>query len=177
MNNNNKYETPQYITSLFKPTAKRQSSRKVWSIDLETVWLPFFTASNTMGVTRIPNEAIGCPLRLGYNGDGSVKFTKAGRPIIRIASEISQSVTLVRENFVAGLQSYTQTVRTENEVSYNSTVKACIEAGKPIADNDKANLEEATEAMVEEAIAEAEAKSKAETETKQNDSTKELVHV
>ena len=175
MNNNN--ETPQYIASLFKPNAKKQSARKVWSIDLETVWLPFFIASNTMGVTQIPSEAIGCPLRLGYNTDGSVKFSKMGRPTIRVAKEISQSVQLVRENFVAGLQSYTQTVHTENEESYNSTLKACIEAGKPIADNDKANLEEAMEAMVEEAIAEAEAKSKAETETKQNDSTKELVHV
>jgi len=174
---NNNYETPQYITSLFKPTAKRQSARKVWSIDLETVWLPFFTASNTMGVTRIPSEAIGCPLRLGYNGDGSVKFSKAGRPIIRVAKEISQSVTLVRENFVAGLQSYTQTVRTESEIAYNATVKACIEAGKPISDNDKANLEEAMEAMVEEAIAEAEAKSNPKAETIKSDSTKELVHV
>ena len=163
MNNNN--ETPQYITSLFKPTAKRQSARKVWSIDLETVWLPFFTASNTMGVTHIPNEAIGCPLRLGYNGDGSVKFSKAGRPIIRVATEISQSVTLVRENFVAGLQSYTQTVRTESEEAYNATVKACIEAGKPISDNDKVNLEEAMATMVEEAIAEAEAKSNPKAET------------
>ena len=168
MNNNN--ETPQYIVSLFKPTAKKQSARKVWSIDLETVWLPFFTASNTMGVTQIPQEAIGCPLRLGYNTDGSVKFSKTGRPTTRVATEISQSVTLVRENFVAGLQNYTQTVHTENEEAYNATVKACIEAGKPIADNDKANLEQAMATMVEEAIAEAEAK------TTKTDSKKELVH-
>ena len=174
MNNNN--ETPQYIASLFKPTAKKQSARKVWSIDLETVWLPFFVASNTMGVTQIPSEAIGCPLRLGYNTDGSVKFSKTGRPTTRVATEISQSVTLVRENFVAGIQNYTQTVRTENEEAYNATVKACIQAGKPIADNDKANLEEAMAAMVEEAIAEAEAKSNAEAETTKTDSEKELVH-
>ena len=77
MNNNN--ETPQYIASLFKPNAKKQSARKVWSIDLETVWLPFFIASNTMGVTQIPHEAIGCPLRLGYNTDGSVKFSNTTR--------------------------------------------------------------------------------------------------
>jgi hypothetical protein len=174
MNKNN--ETPQYIASLFKPTAKKQSARKVWSIDLETVWLPFFVASNTKGVTQIPHEAIGCPLRLGYNTDGSVKFSKAGRPIIRVAKEISQSVTLVRENFVAGLQNYTQTVRTENEEAYNATVKNCIEAGKPIADNDKDNLEKAMAQMVEEAIAEAEAK-QAEAETTKAHSEKELVHV
>ena len=98
-----------------------------------------------------------------------------GRPIIRVAKEISQSVQLVRENFVAGLQSYTQTVHTENEESYNVTVKACIEAGKPIANNDRDNLEKAMATMVDEAIAEAEAKSEAKAETK-TESEKELVH-
>jgi hypothetical protein len=47
-------ETPGYIKSLLKPTTGKTSSRKVWSIDLETVWLPYFTACNAMGDSAIP---------------------------------------------------------------------------------------------------------------------------
>ena len=39
--------TPNYIKSLLAPNTKKPQGRKVWSIDLETVWLPFFTATNT----------------------------------------------------------------------------------------------------------------------------------
>lgn len=170
-NQRNETKTPDFISSLFKPTQKTQSGRKVWSVDLETVWLPFFTATNTQGVTDIPREAIGAPLRLGYNTDGSVKFSKNGRAVIRVAKEISQNVSLVRENFVAGLQNYTHTVRSENESAYNETVKACIKAGKPIAEADKANLEKAMKAMVEAAIAEAEAQANAKNETEHTETS------
>ena len=186
MKQTNRTETskpaPEFIASLFKPTAKKQSGRKVWSIDLETVWLPFFTATNVKGVTDIPKDAIGCPLRLGYNDDGSVKFSKNGRAVIRLSKEISNNVTLVRENFVAGLQNFANTVHAENEQAYNDMVKACVKAGKPIAEADKANLEEAMRAQVEAAIAEAEAqangKSEAEaghTETGTPETNRELV--
>ena len=176
-NQRNETKTPDFISSLFKPTQKKQSGRKVWSIDLETVWLPFFTATNTQGVTDIPREAIGAPLRLGYDTDGSVKFSKTGRPIIRVAKDISQNVQLVRENFVAGLQNYAHSVVTENESAYNEMVKACIKAGKPIAEADKDNLEKAMQAMVEAAIAEAEAQANAKNETEHTatETAKELV--
>ena len=166
-NNSKRNETqntaPEFIVSLFKPSEKKQSGRKVWSIDLETTWLPFFTACNVQGVTDIPREAIGAPLRLGYNTDGSV-FSKNGRAVIRVAKDISQNVQLVRENFVAGLQNYVHNVVTENEAAYNDMVKACVKAGKPIAEADKANLEKAMKAMVEAAIAEAEAQANAKSE-------------
>jgi len=151
-------ETPNYIKSLLKPTANKAQGRKVWSIDLETVWLPFFTASNTMGVTAIQPESLGSPLRLAYNQDGSVKFSKAGKPVIRVAKEIGDNVKLVRDNFIAGLQNYTNEVYTTNEQAYKDTVKACLEAGKPVQDHDKAKLDDAMAKIVEQAIAEAEAK-------------------
>jgi hypothetical protein len=40
-------ETPNYIKSLVMPNGKKPAGRRVWSIDLETVWLPFFYATNT----------------------------------------------------------------------------------------------------------------------------------
>ena len=41
-------QTPSYIKNLLKPTATKATSRKVWSIDLESTWIPFFTATNAM---------------------------------------------------------------------------------------------------------------------------------
>jgi len=162
--------TPNYIKTLVKPNGKT-SGRKVWSVDLETVWLPFFTATNTMGDTAIPHDALGAPLRLAYNPDGSVKFSKAGKPVIRVAKDISDNVKMVRENFVAGLQNYANTVITENTEAYKSQVKLCQEAGKPIQDRDKVKLDEAMAKMVEQAIEEAETHEHSEAETPE----KELV--
>ena len=150
-------ETPNYIKSLLKPNGKG-SGRKVWSIDLETVWLPFFTATNTLGDTRIPHEALGAPLRLTYNPDGSVRFTKSGRPVIRVAKDIADNIRLVRENFVAGLQGYANTVITENTEAYKEQIKLARDAGEPIIKHDKEHLDEAMARLVEQAIAEAEAK-------------------
>ena len=148
--------TPNYIKTLVKPNGKT-SGRKVWSVDLETVWLPFFTATNTMGDTAIPHDALGAPLRLAYNPDGSVKFSKAGKPVIRVAKDISDNVKMVRENFVAGLQNYANTVITENTEAYKKQVKLCQDAGKPIQERDRTKLEEAMTKMVEEAVNQAEA--------------------
>jgi len=149
-------ETPRYIQALLKPNTGKPQGRKVWSIDLETVWLPFFTSTNTMGDTAISPEALGAPLRLAYNPDGSVKFSKAGRPVIKVAKDISDSVKLVRDNFIAGLTEYSHTVFTEHGEEYKAQVNKAIQAGKPILDNDKAKLNEAMAKMVDNAISEAE---------------------
>ena len=62
-----------YIKQLLIPNGKKPQGRRVWAIDLETVWMPFFTATNTMGDTALPADVLGAPLRLAYNGDGSGK--------------------------------------------------------------------------------------------------------
>jgi len=159
-------ETPNYIKSLLKANIQKPQGRKVWSIDLETVWLPFFTATNTMGDTRIPVEALGAPLRLAYNPDGAVRFSKSGRPVIRVAKDIADNVRLVRENFVAGLQSYAHGVITDNSDGYTAQAQAAREAGAPIIAHDKAKLDEAIQKAIEQAIAHAEAEAEAEAHAK-----------
>ncbi|MBI4215913.1 MAG: hypothetical protein HY687_00745 [Chloroflexi bacterium] len=129
-------DTPSYIKTLLKSNGKAPSGRKVWSIDLEMVWLPFFTATNVMGDTFLPAEALGAPLRLAYEPDGAVKFTKTGRPVIRVVKEIQDSVRMVRENFVAGLMAYANGVALENPEGYQAQVKASMEAGYPIRGKD-----------------------------------------
>ena len=113
-----------------------------------------------MGDTAIPSEALGAPLRLGYNKDGTVKFSNAGKPVIRVAKELSDSVRMVRENFVAGLQAYANGVATENPDGFKAQIAKSVEAGMPIITRDNSSLKDAYAKMVAEQV-EAELKAKA----------------
>ena len=155
--------TPSYIKSLLTPTTKQPQGRKVWAIDLQTVWLPFFTATNTMGDTAIPAEAIGCPLRLGYDKAGQVKFSQAGRPAIRVAKELSDNIRLVRDNFTANLLNYAGSVIRDNADGYKAQVALAVKAGEPIYQHDRTELDKALQARAQ-AEAEAEAVVKAQAE-------------
>ena len=120
-------ESPNYIKSLLLPNGSKPRGRRVWSIDLETVWLPFFTATNAMGDTAIAHDALGAPLRLAYEADGSVKFSpRNGKPIVKVAKELQTTVRLVRENFAAGLLTYAHGVLIR-VVSYG---RVCLEEKK-----------------------------------------------
>ena len=115
---------PNYIATLLQPTASRPRGRKVWSVDLETVWIPFFLATNAVKATAIPSEALGAPLRLRYDKDGEVRFTKTGRPSLKVATEVAANVRMVRENFVANLQSFTGRVMSQAKDDYKAEVEA-----------------------------------------------------
>ena len=157
--------TPNYIKSLLSPNTKKPQGKKVWSIDLETVWLPFFTATNTLGDTAISSDALGCPLRLAYDKAGAVRFSQAGRPVIRVAKEISDNVRLVRDNFTANLISYAGEVMNQNPEAYKAQIELAHKAGEPIYQHDRVELSEALEAQAQ-AVAEAKQEAEAKTETK-----------
>ncbi len=125
------------------PVGQQKSARKVWSIDLESVWIPFFTATNTEGCSAIPPDALGCPLRLGYAKDGSVRFSQSGKPVIRVAKELSDSVRVVRENFTATLISHYEAVQAEMPDEYEANQQSNALAGKAIAKVDGENLAKA----------------------------------
>ena len=137
-------ESPTYIKSLLRPNGSKPRGRKVWSVDLESIWLPFFNASNAMGDTAIAHETLGAPLRLAYEHDGSVRFSPTtGKPVIRVASDLQANIKLVRENFVAGLTAYTHEVFSENPDAYREQVEASQLAGKAIIEVDRLALESA----------------------------------
>ena len=131
------------------PNGNKPRGRKVWSIDLETVWLPFFMATNLMGDTAIPNDALGAPLRLSYNQDGTAKFNKSGRPTIKVVKELADSIRTVRENFTAQLTGYAGQVIESKPEEYKQLVKASREAGEPIIMKDKQAISEAIQRQVE----------------------------
>jgi hypothetical protein len=133
----------------------------VWGIDLETIWLPFFTATNTMGDTAIPADAMGAPLRLGYNPDGSVKFSKTGRPVTKVVKDIADSVRMVKDNFTAGLMAYANGVIADNPDGYKAQVEMAREAGEPILNKDSVNLSKAMAEAVAQGVEEAQTKARA----------------
>ena len=153
-------DTPNYIKALLIPNGKKPAGRRVWGIDLETLWLPFFTATNTMGDTAIPSDALGAPLRLGYNADGSVKFSKTGRPVLKVVKDIADSVRLVKDNFSAGLLAYASGVITDNPDGYKAQIDMAREAGQPILTKDSVNLSKAMAEAMAQAVEEAQTKAK-----------------
>ena len=104
---------PTYIKALLTPGSRKSANRRAWSIDVETTWVPFFTATNVMGDTDLPDDVLGAPLRLAKAKDGSIRFSQSGRPSMKVAPELNSQITIVRENFVAGLQTYTGMVQQE----------------------------------------------------------------
>lgn len=133
-----------YFDALLKPSATT-SSRKVWSIDLETVWIPFFTAMNADGRAAVDNDALGYPLRLSYDKDGAVRFSKSGKPVVKVAKELSNQVRIVRENFTASLVVETERVIEVRPKEYAQQVELNAKLGKPIREKEDKDLARANE--------------------------------
>jgi hypothetical protein len=156
---------PGYISALVKPLPGRGTDRRAWSIPLAGVWLPFFTATNTAGETAIEAEALGAPLRLQYEKDGTPKFSQNGKPVIRIVKELSEQIRLVRENFMAGLLSYAQSVQKAMPDEFKTQVEVAQKAGETISGKDAAALTAYFEVLKAKAVAD-QAEAKAETKPK-----------
>ena len=136
-----KVQVPEFIDMLLRPAPIRTAERKVWGIGLETVVVPFLTATNVCNKTAIPSEALGAPLRLQYDKDGQPKFSdRTGKPIIRVAGEIGQQVRLMRENYTANLAHFTATVLKAEPEKYNAEVQSARTAGQPIVERDRQSI-------------------------------------
>ena len=164
--------TPSHISALLQPTASKPQGRKVWSIDLETVWIPFFLATNVVKATAIPSDALGAPLRINYDKVCVVRFTTSGRPSSIVATEVAAQVKTVRENFVANLQSFTGKVRTQEKDAFKTEVEAAQKAAEPIAQKMDDDLTMAYLRLQEKAECEAKAATEAPIEA---ETEKELV--
>ncbi len=137
-----------YIAGLLSPNAPKAEDRKVWSISLHTL-VPFFTATNVNGVTRVPADALGAPLRLAHGKDGGVKFSKSGLPDSRAHESYTKEVTILRANLVADMVGYVQaTVETRTE-EYKALVETSQKAAHPLAEKERADLTEAIRARAE----------------------------
>jgi hypothetical protein len=146
-----KVQTPTHIAGLLHPRTQQSSDRRVWSIPLKGVLVPFLTATNAAGETAIPSEVLGCPLRLAREKDGTPKFTSTGRPVVRVAKDISDQVRIMRDNFIHGLMAYTDTVVKGMPDAYKAQVEAAQRAGTPVAQKDADDLDDYLAQMVAQA--------------------------
>ena len=171
-------ENVSYLKQMLAPSTRKAQGRKVWSLDLDTVIVPALTAGNACGDSAIPHASLGAPLQLAYDKTGAVRFSQSGRPIIRVAKEITGAVALMRENVTASLINYTSGVVKQYPDEFKAQVEANHKAGLPIKRYDNSNLANALKAQAEaeaKAQAEAEAKAQAEAEAKAKNHKRELV--
>ena len=149
-------EIPAYIKSLIMPrNGQKARDRRVWGIELSRIWLPFLTACVTAGELAIPPDALGAPLRLAYNADGSVKFSKTGRPVMRVAKDIQDTVRMVKENFTANLLDYASQVKDDMPDQFQAQVETAQKAGEPIILRDNRNRDKAVALATAQALKEA----------------------
>jgi len=127
-------DIPSYIATLVRQTTSKATEKKLWNIGMSTTWLPFFTATNLMGATFLPAEAMGCPVRLAVGKDGVVKMGADGRPKTVVCKEIKGAVVAVQQNFLANLHNFTaDTVKAHGD-EYAELVASYQRAGQPIAE-------------------------------------------
>lgn len=135
----------EYIKYLLTPSGKKSGDRRSWSISIENTWVPFFTATNVKGdgVTPIPDDVLGMPLRLAKQKDGSIRFSDSGRPVMRVAPELNAQIAIVRQKFEASLHAYTGSVQAELPDAYKAQVMAAQLAAKPILETSEKEVVEA----------------------------------
>ena len=147
---------PDYVKNLTKPNdGGNPPVKRAWSIDVQNVWVPFFTATNVTGQTEVPSEDLGAPVRLAKGRDGSIRFSQNGRPSTRIAPELNKHIKMVQANFIGGLVSYTGQVMEQHEDEYRAEVAKGYEAAKPIHAAEEQELQQAIAEMEKAAQAEA----------------------
>jgi len=137
------------VQNLLRPITPKGTDRRAWSIPLGGVWLPFFTATNTTGQTAIPAEALGAPLRLAREKDGTPRFSEKGTPVVRVVKDLADQVRIVRENFAAGLQAHAEAVKIAMPDEYNAQVEAAHKAGVPVQEGDMKALQDYMAARAE----------------------------
>jgi hypothetical protein len=132
-------------------------SRKAWGIDVSTVWLGYFTAAKVEGViddNDLPDEELGAPFRLRRDKDtNEVRFSSSGRPMFFVAPHLNDLVNRARDNYVASLLEKTAIVRNERPEAYAKQVDRQHKAGAPIVVKEQTDLDMATMAQHEAALA------------------------
>lgn len=158
-------ELRQKFSAIIAPPVARSMSRKAWSIDLNTVWVPWFTAHKTIGsagTEDISNAALGAPIVLARDKSGTPRVTATGKLTYKVNPELNAAVRRQMANYVAALQEETKAIVEEAPKAYAAQVVRQQEAGDTIIKLDAATVE-AFEAALAEAQAEPEAAAESET--------------
>jgi hypothetical protein len=117
---------------MLKPQAKSGGDKRAWSISVRTTWVPFFMATNAKGLSAIEPDVLGAPERLARDKDGSIKFSKSGRPMTRVHPVLAEQVKIARDYYEADLLGYAGNVARELPGKYKAQVELAQRAAEPI---------------------------------------------
>jgi hypothetical protein len=147
-------ELSAHFGAMLAPSTKA-ISRKAWGLDVETFWVPVFTAAKVMGYAQdLPDESLGAPIRLAYDKDGSVKFSQTtGLPTFKVDPRVTEKVKLAMENYSSANLQHVGVVAQERKTAYQAQVKRQQDAGRPFIEADDAAQVEAVRLMHEAAAA------------------------
>ena len=120
------------VKSMLKPTLKKGGDKRAWSIPVATTWVPFFTATNVKELTSIEPDVLGAPLRLAKDKDGTIKFSKSGRPMTRVHPVIAEHVNVARGNYETELLVFAGNTAREMPGKYKAQVELAQRAGEPV---------------------------------------------
>ncbi|MDO8635679.1 MAG: hypothetical protein Q7R34_05460 [Dehalococcoidia bacterium] len=163
-----------FVHTLMKPSPNKAKDRSVWGLPLNGLWIPFFTATNTVGESHINAGALGCPLRLAVGKDGVPKLKDDGMPRYTVDKEISTGVRVVKDNFAFGLMAFVASTQKAMPTEYKAQVEAAQKAGAKVLEQDQTVLDNYL-AELEAVATEAAAKTQPPTETHIESKDRELV--
>jgi hypothetical protein len=130
-----------FIHTLMKPSPNKAKDRSVWGLPLQGLWIPFFTATNTVGESHINAGALGCPLRLAVGKDGVPKLKDDGTPRYTVDKDISTGVRVVKDNFAFGLMAFVAATQKTHAEEYKAQVEAAQKAGEKVLEQDQTVLD------------------------------------
>jgi len=147
---------PLSISSLVRQGPAPRSSKKLWGGDVETQWVPFFSATNVLGDTAISDTSMGAPIITPIGEDGVPKFNRNGEPVRQVQTEIRRAVSSVQASFFAGLAQFAGEVQRLNQREYVEAVKRYQNAGTLVKEAEDAAIEEELDRRRAAALAELE---------------------
>ncbi len=130
-----------FVHTLMKPSPNKAKDRSVWGLPLQGLWIPFFTATNTVGESHIDAGALGCPLRLSVGKDGVPKLKDDGTPRYQVDKKIGDAVNGVKDNFAFGLMAFVASTQKAMPNEYKAQVAAVQKAGEKVLEQDQTALD------------------------------------
>jgi len=132
------------IKTLLKPSPEKAKDKNVRGLPLNGLWIPFFTATNATGESNVDRSALGAPMQLVVNKDGTakVKVDDDGteRVQYKVAKAVNDSVKTVMDNFAFGLMTFTEAVKKSHPEQYKAEIEAARKAGEKVRAHEEETL-------------------------------------
>lgn len=122
-----------FFQSMDRSSAGKPVDRRQWGFGLNAFWVPLMTALNVDGVTAIPEDALGAPIRLRRDKDtGEVRFGTNGRPQTYVAKPVADEIRAEMASYEQRGLEYIGSVQKGKAQEYAAEVAALQKAGEPI---------------------------------------------